>query len=76
MNNSWIKISITRIISVLRLKPVKQKNKMPQLQYCLSLLILVYSFNIRILMEEALLLGALTTTAKSANFPLKEQLYN
>ena len=75
MNNSWIKISITRIISVLRLKPVKEK-KMPQLQYCLLLLILVYSFNIRILMEEALLLGALTTTAKSANFPLKEQLYN
>ena len=49
---------------------------MPQLQYSLSHLILVYSFNIRILMEEALLLGALTTTAKSANFPLKEQLYN
>ena len=75
MNNSSIKISITRIISVLRLKPVKEK-KMPQLQYCLSLLILVYSFNIRILMEESLLLGALTTTAKSANFALKEQLYN
>ena len=49
---------------------------MPQLQYSLSHLILVYSFNIRVLMEEALLLGALTTIAKSADFPLKEQLYN
>ena len=75
MNNSWIKISITRIISALRLKPIREK-KMPQLQYSLSHLILVYSFNIRILMEEALLLGALTTIAKSAEFPLKEQLYN
>ena len=63
------------MISALRLKPVKEK-KMPQLQYSLSHLILAYSFNIRILMEEALLLGALTTTTKSANLPLKEQLYN
>ena len=71
MNNSWIKISIIRIISALRLKPVKEKKKLPHLQYSLSHL-LVESFNTRILMEEVLLLGALTTAAQQANFPLNE----
>ena len=44
---------------------------MPHLQYSLSHL-LVESFNTRILMEEVLLLGALTTAAQQANFPLNE----